>query len=62
MTFDKEQIVVWRGKNYKPDEARHFLLGKEILEDPDSKAEHFPSVNCTLIEDEYLESFSDSYS
>uniref|UniRef100_A0A7N0T2K3 CRM domain-containing protein n=1 Tax=Kalanchoe fedtschenkoi TaxID=63787 RepID=A0A7N0T2K3_KALFE len=35
VTFDKEQIVVWRGKKYKPDEAGRFLFGKESVEDPE---------------------------
>ncbi|XP_057499884.1 CRS2-associated factor 1, mitochondrial-like isoform X1 [Actinidia eriantha] len=29
VTFDKEQIVVWRGNNYKPIEADCFFLGRD---------------------------------
>ncbi|KAK4379336.1 hypothetical protein RND71_001198 [Anisodus tanguticus] len=29
VTFDKEQIVVWRGKNYKPSENGFFLTERE---------------------------------
>lgn len=58
VTFDKEQIVVWRGKNYKPDDAGRFLLRKEILENPDSKADHCPSVNSISMDDESPKSYS----
>lgn len=29
VTFDKEQIVAWRGKNYKPSEEGFFLTERE---------------------------------
>uniref|UniRef100_M0ZFZ3 DNA binding protein n=1 Tax=Solanum tuberosum TaxID=4113 RepID=M0ZFZ3_SOLTU len=29
VTFDKEQIVVWRGQNYKPSEDGFFLTERE---------------------------------
>ncbi|KAE8671096.1 CRS2-associated factor 1 [Hibiscus syriacus] len=34
VTFDKEQIVVWKGKDYKPPEDRHFLTDREFFDDP----------------------------
>ena len=36
VTFDKEQIVVWRGKDYKPVEDGLFLPDRESFDDPDS--------------------------
>ncbi|KAK9273922.1 hypothetical protein L1049_018734 [Liquidambar formosana] len=36
VTFEKEQIVVWRGKNYTPIEAGQFLSDRESFDDPDS--------------------------
>ncbi|KAK6119413.1 hypothetical protein DH2020_046843 [Rehmannia glutinosa] len=33
-TFDKEQIVIWRGKNYKPAEGGYFLKERESFDDP----------------------------
>ncbi|PIN16223.1 hypothetical protein CDL12_11100 [Handroanthus impetiginosus] len=35
VTFDKEQIVIWRGKNYKPAEGGYFLTEREFYDDPD---------------------------
>jgi hypothetical protein len=35
VTFDKEQIVVWRGKDYKPVEDGYFLPDRESFDDPD---------------------------
>ncbi|KAF5731685.1 CRS2-associated factor 1 mitochondrial [Tripterygium wilfordii] len=35
VTFDKEQIVVWRGKDYKPKEDG-FFLDREFFDSPDS--------------------------
>lgn len=39
VTFDKEQIVVWRGQNYKPSEDGFFLTEREPFDhssnDPD---------------------------
>ncbi|KAF8405949.1 hypothetical protein HHK36_008027 [Tetracentron sinense] len=32
VTFEKEQIVVWRGKNYKPTEAGQFLNNHESFD------------------------------
>lgn len=33
VTFEKEQIVVWRGKDYKPAETGQFLIERESLDD-----------------------------
>lgn len=35
VTFDKEQIVIWRGKNYRPAEGGYFLTERESFDDPD---------------------------
>ncbi|GER31277.1 RNA-binding CRS1 / YhbY (CRM) domain-containing protein [Striga asiatica] len=35
VTFEKEQIVIWRGINYKPAEGGYFLKEREIFEGPD---------------------------
>lgn len=34
VTFEKEQIVVWRGKDYEPVEDGYFLPEREIFDDP----------------------------
>lgn len=34
VTFDKEQIVVWRGKDYMPIEDGFFLRERESFDDP----------------------------
>lgn len=36
VTFEKEQIVVWRGKDYKPTEAGQFPIERESLDNWDS--------------------------
>lgn len=33
MTFEKEQIVVWRGKDYKPVEDGFLLPDREMFDD-----------------------------
>ena len=33
VTFDKEQIVVWRGKDYKPPEDGYFAADQESADD-----------------------------
>uniref|UniRef100_A0A2P2JYA3 JHL05D22.2 protein n=1 Tax=Rhizophora mucronata TaxID=61149 RepID=A0A2P2JYA3_RHIMU len=35
VTFDKEQIVVWRGKDYKPAEDGYFFNDREYFNDAD---------------------------
>jgi hypothetical protein len=35
VTFDKEQIVVWRGKDYKHVKDRYFLKDQESFDDDD---------------------------
>ncbi|PPS00404.1 hypothetical protein GOBAR_AA20265 [Gossypium barbadense] len=34
VTFEKEQIVVWRGQDYKPPEDGHFFTDREFFDDP----------------------------
>ena len=36
VTFEKEQIVVWRGKEYKPKEVGKFLIERESFDNWDS--------------------------
>ncbi|KAK6920212.1 RNA-binding, CRM domain [Dillenia turbinata] len=36
VTFEKEQIVVWRGKDYKPPEDGNFLTHREMFDDSDN--------------------------
>ncbi|OMO78687.1 hypothetical protein CCACVL1_14188 [Corchorus capsularis] len=43
VTFEKEQIVVWRGKDYKPPEDGHFFTNRETFDDPSGDAERFDS-------------------
>ncbi|KAL7158594.1 hypothetical protein ABFS83_02G154700 [Erythranthe nasuta] len=33
VTFEKEQIVIWRGENYKPAEGGYFLEERELYDD-----------------------------
>lgn len=33
VTFENEQVVVWRGKDYKPPKDGHFLKDRESFED-----------------------------
>ncbi|KAL3649505.1 hypothetical protein CASFOL_005908 [Castilleja foliolosa] len=35
VTFEKEQIVIWRGKNYKPEQGGYFLKERELFDDSD---------------------------
>ncbi|XP_073126516.1 CRS2-associated factor 1, mitochondrial [Henckelia pumila] len=35
VTFDKEQIVIWRGKDYKPAQGGYFLSARELFDDSD---------------------------
>lgn len=60
VTFDKEQIVVWRGKNYKPDDAGQFLFGKKSIEDSDSETDLSFMDKHLSEEDESLKSYSES--
>lgn len=36
VTFEKEQIVMWRGKNYKPAEGGYFLTERESFDNPNN--------------------------
>lgn len=36
VTFDKEQVVVWRGKNYKPIEDGYWLADRETFDNLDN--------------------------
>nr|POF15080.1 crs2-associated factor 1, mitochondrial [Quercus suber] len=38
VTFEKEQIVVWRGKDYKPVEDGCFLPDRESFDDMDGSS------------------------
>lgn len=38
VTFDKEQVVVWRGKNYRPAEGGYFLTERESFDNPNNDA------------------------
>ncbi|KAH6830788.1 RNA-binding CRS1 / YhbY domain-containing protein [Perilla frutescens var. hirtella] len=38
VTFDKEQIVMWRGEHYKPAEGGYFLMERESFENPNDDA------------------------
>ena len=33
VTFEKEQIVVWRGKDYKPVQDGFFIADRELFDD-----------------------------
>lgn len=35
VTFEKEQIVVWRGNNYKASKDGYFLPDRELFDDFD---------------------------
>ena len=35
VTFEKEQIVVWRGKDYNPPKDGYFLKDRESFDDYD---------------------------
>lgn len=54
VTFEKEQIVVWRGKDYKPVEDGYFLPVRESFDDPDGNllcsAEERDSLDGTISE------------
>lgn len=43
VTFEKEQIVVWRGKDYKPPEDGHFFTDRELFDDPSCYVERSDS-------------------
>lgn len=40
VTFDKEQIVVWRGKDYKPTQDGFFLTERESFDDQPNDMSH----------------------
>lgn len=37
VTFNKEQIVVWRGKDYKPKYSGYFLSDEDVFDSPSDK-------------------------
>ncbi|GJZ53805.1 putative reverse transcriptase domain-containing protein [Tanacetum coccineum] len=39
VTFEKEQIVIWRGKDYKPKEGGCFLMARESFDNSSSDAD-----------------------
>lgn len=45
VTFDKEQIVVWRGKNYKPSENGFFLTEREPFDDSNNDSDNREEEN-----------------
>nr|GME14655.1 crs2-associated factor 1, mitochondrial [Ipomoea batatas] len=53
VTFEKEQIVVWRGKHYKPKEDGFLLPDREIFDDPNDALGNFPEENETRGEIEF---------
>ncbi|KAI3756861.1 hypothetical protein L1987_56685 [Smallanthus sonchifolius] len=40
VTFEKEQIVIWRGKDYKPKEGGCFLMDRESFDKNDTNPGH----------------------
>ncbi|CAI0470565.1 unnamed protein product [Linum tenue] len=42
VTFEKEQIVVWRGNDYKPPEDGHVYSSREFFDDPEGDMMTFP--------------------
>ena len=55
VTFEKEQIVVWRGKDYQPSESECFLTVRESFDDVDG------NTNCVDNDDDN-ENFDDECS
>ncbi|KAL6130810.1 hypothetical protein ACLB2K_069189 [Fragaria x ananassa] len=57
VTFDKEQIVVWKGKDYKPVQDAYFLPERECFDSPEgdavSGAEHCESSDDNNSQTEY---------
>lgn len=53
VTFEKEQIVIWRGKHYKPKEDGFLLPDREIFDDPNDALGNFPEENETRGEIEF---------
>ncbi|KAL6494053.1 hypothetical protein OROGR_031962 [Orobanche gracilis] len=45
VTFEKEQIVIWRGENYKPGEGGYFLQERELFDDRDDDSSDDPHGN-----------------
>ncbi|XVF73324.1 hypothetical protein PTKIN_Ptkin12aG0192500 [Pterospermum kingtungense] len=43
VTFEKEQIVVWRGNDYKPPEDGHFFTNREFFDDQSCDVERSDS-------------------
>lgn len=53
VTFEKEQIVVWRGKDYKPKEDGFFLPDREMFDDRNDSLVSYPEENETWGEIEF---------
>ena len=49
VTFDKEQIVVWRGNDYKPIEADPFFMDRDPFDNPDNDLFSGPEESKTLM-------------
>ncbi|KAL3829605.1 hypothetical protein ACJIZ3_018407 [Penstemon smallii] len=45
VTFDKEQIVIWRGKDYKPSQGGYFLTERELFDDPNDDSSNPATEN-----------------
>lgn len=43
VTFEKEQIVMWRGKEYKPREDEQFFMERECFDDDESNEDKCPT-------------------
>ncbi|EOX96131.1 hypothetical protein QUC31_005405 [Theobroma cacao] len=43
VTFDKEQVVVWRGRDYKPPDDGHFFSNREFFDEPSGDVERCDS-------------------
>ncbi|XP_059312770.1 CRS2-associated factor 1, mitochondrial isoform X1 [Lycium ferocissimum] len=63
VTFDKEQIVVWRGKNYKPSEDGFFLTEREQFDhssnDSDNHEDENESTEGITVDSDYDSGDSD---
>ncbi|KAL8500166.1 hypothetical protein ACS0TY_019958 [Phlomoides rotata] len=59
VTFEKEQIVIWRGKNYKPAEGGFFLTERESFDDPNDADENYNTDNEQGITEFYSGTSSD---
>ncbi|KDP28709.1 hypothetical protein JCGZ_14480 [Jatropha curcas] len=47
VTFEKEQIVVWRGKDYKPPEDGELFADREFFDDPEGSSMGLSEDSCS---------------